>query len=256
MRTRAARAYHRACLALGRLLRASRYATTRVVHDGGAPCVRKRRHVHAPLLIALGEPLMRALGTGVRVLPQRAWEARERLLHDRLHRRAVAVDGDGTLVLPFLAGRTLASLLEDAAVDDATRASAVALAVAALAALHAAGITHGDAMAENVMVDLDAGAAHWFDFETEHDARRPMAWRRADDLRALLATCLLRTAPERLDVTLRRIVDGYANDGVTRLVAASFGAAFGRPLPFHLGQAPLSYESYARIARALGDARR
>ena len=57
------------------------------------------------------------------------------------------------------------------------------------------GFTHGDAMAENVMVDLEAGVAHWFDFETIHDSRRPMAWRRADDVRALLVTCLVRTVP-------------------------------------------------------------
>ena len=52
-----------------------------------------------------------------------------------------------------------------------------------------------DAMAENVLVDLDAGVARWFDFETVHEASRPQIWRRADDVRALLATCLLRTAP-------------------------------------------------------------
>ena len=127
--------------------------------------------------------------------------------------RPIRIDADGTLVLPRLAGETLATLLEDPALDESVQRRAIELAVVALAELHRLGFTHGDAMAENVMVDLDAGVAHWFDFETVHDAGRPMAWRRADDVRALLATCLVRTAPERLAETLRLILDVYADDG-------------------------------------------
>ena len=44
--------------------------------------------------------------------------------------------------------------------------------------------THADAMAENVLIDLEGGVAHWFDFETVHDTGRPLVWRRADDVRA------------------------------------------------------------------------
>jgi hypothetical protein len=247
----AERAYFRLCLTLGRLLRASRYATTRLVHEAGEARVRKRRLAHAPLLVALGDPLVRVLDTGVRVLPQRAWEARERLLHGRLRGAAIRVEGDGTLVLPYLTGRTLAALLEDPALDEPSRARAVQLAVAALAAFHALGFTHGDAMAENVMVDLDAGAAHWFDFETVHDARRPLEWRRADDLRALLFTALVRTAPARRAATLGLVLDAYGDARVVRELAASVTAVPRRALPFHLGQAPSSYREFREIARLL-----
>ena len=106
-------------------------------------------------------------------------------------------------------------------------------------------------MAENVLVDLDAGVAHWFDFETVHDAERLMDWRRADDVRALLATCLLRTAPQEFPATLRRILDVYGDTNVTRLLATSFTSAFQRPLVFHLGQAALSFPAYQEIARLL-----
>ena len=106
-------------------------------------------------------------------------------------------------------------------------------------------------MAENVLVDLEAQVAHWFDFETIHDLRRPMAWRRADDVRALLVTCLVRTGPEKLAGTLQLILDVYPDEGVTRLLATSFTSVLRRPLSFHLAQAGLSFQCFREIARFL-----
>jgi hypothetical protein len=70
-------------------------------------------------------------------------------------------------------------------------------------------------------------------------------------VRALLATCLVRTAPEHVEATLRLILDTYADPTVDRLLATTFASALRRPLPFHLGQAALSYGSYREIARLL-----
>jgi tRNA A-37 threonylcarbamoyl transferase component Bud32 len=166
---------------------------------------------------------------------------------------SIRVDTGGTLVLPYLAGATLATLLEDPALEESARTRAIELAAVALAEFHRQGFTHGDAMAENVMVDLEAGVAHWFDFETVHDAKRPVAWSRADDVRALLVTCLHRTDPEALAETLQLILNAYQNEGVTRLLAASFTSVVRRSLAFHLGQAGLSYRYFREIARLLRD---
>lgn len=253
MRELAERAYFGLCLGLGRLLRSGRYAKVRIVQQDGEPRVRKHRLFHAPLLVWLGGPLVRVLDTGVRVLPQREWEERERRLYRTLHGTTIAVEARGTLVLPCLPGATLAALLEDPALDAAARKRAIERAAAALAGFHRLGLTHGDAMAENVLVDLEAGAAHWFDFETLHDASRPLAWRRADDVRALLATCLLRTAPADLGATLHLVLDAYADEEVTRLVALSFTSVLRRPLTFHLGQAGLSLRAYHEIAQLLSE---
>src|SRR5688572_5645681 len=241
----------RVSLTLGRMLRAATYSRVRFVTHDGQRQVRKHRAFYAPLLVWLGEPLAKMLDTGVRVLPQRDWEERERLIYERLYVTSIHVDGDGVLVMPRLPGATLATLLEDPQLEDADRAKAIELAVVALARFHDAGFTHGDAMAENVMVDLDAAVARWFDFETVHDSVRPLVWRRADDVRALLATCLLRTRPERFAGTLQLILDVYADYDVTRLVAASFIAGLRRPLAFHLGQAGLSYDDFREIAALL-----
>jgi serine/threonine protein kinase len=246
-----ARAYFTLCLVSGRLLRSARYSTARVVQQDGAHRVTKRRRFYASVLIWLGVPLSRFLDTGVRVLPQRQWEERERLVYGRLRGTSVRVDDHGVLVLPYLAGRTLAALLDDPELEPSIRRTAIERAVDALAELHAQGLTHADAMAENVLIDLEAGAACWFDFETVHDSRRPMVWRRADDVRALLATCLVRTAAEQYAETLRRIVDLYADEDVTSVLATSFASVWRRPLTFHLAQAGLTFRGFREIGRLL-----
>jgi tRNA A-37 threonylcarbamoyl transferase component Bud32 len=238
--------YFGLCRAAGRLLRSARYSRSRLVDDR----VRKHRAFYAPLLIGLSVPLVRILDGGVRVLHQREWEERERRLYHDLHDASVGVV-NGTLILPVLPGKSLATWLEDPDLEEPVRMRAIDRAVAALASFHRAGFTHADAMAENVMVDLEGGAAEWFDFETVHDEDRTMTWRRADDLRALLVTCLLRTARERVAETLRRILDVYHDAEVTRHLAEGFDSVWRRPLALHLAQAALTHERYREIGRLL-----
>ena len=251
MRELAERAYFVLCLVLGRMLRSARYSKASLAAQDGERHIRKYRSFYAPLLVWMGVPLVRILDTGVRVLDQRDWEERERRVYRSLRRTSIRIDADGILGLPRLAGRTLATLLEDPELDESGRKRAIERAVVSLAEFHHLGLTHGDAMAENVLVDLDAGAAHWFDFETIHDPSRPMAWRRADDVRALLVTCLVRTAPGKLAETLELILDVYQDEGVTRLLATSFTSVWRRPLTFHLAQAGLSFHCFREIARLL-----
>jgi hypothetical protein len=251
VRKLAERAYYLLCLALGWLLRSVRYSKARVVSQDGQWQVRKRRVFLAPLLIWMSDPLVRLLDTGVRVLPQREWEERERRIYWSLRGTSIRIDVGGVLVLPCLAGKTLATLLEDPELEESVRKRATERAVVALAEFHHLGFTHGDAMAENVLVDLMGEVAHWFDFETIHDSSRAMAWRQADDVRALLVTCLVRTVPERRGETLQLILDVYANEGVTRVLATSFTSVLRRPLAFHLAQAGLSFQCFREIARRL-----
>ena len=246
-----ARAYFAMCEAAGGWLRSAKYATVRIDNRNGQWLVRKRRLFYAPLLMWMGNQLVTLLNTGMRVLPQREWEERERHVYATLYGASIQVHPDGTLILPRLAGETLAAVLEYPERETTIRTKAIELAVVALAALHRAGFTHGDAMAENVLVDLEAGAAYWFDFETVHDPRRPLAWRRADDVRALLATCLVRTVPEKRTETLSLILNRYADGEVTGVLAASFASVWRRSLTFHLAQAPLSLACFQEIGRSL-----
>lgn len=236
---------------LGRMLRAGRYSTVRIIQQDGERQVQKQRSFFAPILISIGGPLVRMLDTGMQVLPQREWEERERLLYQSLYGTPVVIDGDGVLILPTLPGETLATLLEEPELAQPLRKQAIELAVVALVEFHRAGFTHGDAMAENVMVDLEDGIARWFDFETVHNAGRPIAWCRADDLRALLLTSLHRTRRDAFAETLQLILDSYGDEEAIQLLAMSFASAFRRPLSFHLGQAALSFQDFREIDRLL-----
>jgi hypothetical protein len=214
--------------------------------------VRKHRRFYAPVLVRLGVPLAGILDTGVRVLSRLEWQERERELYQRLYGTRIDIDRGGALILPHLPGKTLATLLEESQDDGPARRRAIELAVVALTAFHRLGFTHGDAMAENVQVDVEGGVARWFDFETVHDPDRPLAWRRADDLRALLATCLLRTPPDELAGTVHLFLDRYPDAEVTGALAEGFSTVLRRPLAFHLGQAGLSYRCFGEVARVLG----
>jgi hypothetical protein len=244
----AERACFLVCRALGRLLRSGRYARAREVVDGGRRHVHKYRLFYAPILIWIGGPLMRVLDTGVRVLPQREWEERERGIYRSLYGLPIRIDA-GVLFLPYLPGITLAAMLDDLTLDPSARQDAIRRAVGALVEFHQLGFTHGDAMAENVLVDDDA--ARWFDFETVHESTRIPAWRRADDVRALLATCAVRTPPEQLAETVDVVLEAYADEDVLRHVAASFSTVFQRPLTFHLAQSELSFQCFNEVGRLL-----
>jgi tRNA A-37 threonylcarbamoyl transferase component Bud32 len=161
------------------------------------------------------------------------------------------MDAGGVLVLPCLGGTTLASVLEDRDLAPAVCARALELAARALAAFHRAGFTHGDAMAENVLIDLDAGTARWFDFETVHESSRPPAWRRADDLRALLSTCVVRTDAAMCEDVLAHILDAYDDPMVIRDVREHFMTVWRPALVFHLAQAPLTDDRFREIGRLL-----
>src|SRR5688572_12126305 len=147
-----ARAYFELCRAAGRALRSAKYTTARY-DDHDQPLVQKRRRVYAPLLVWMSGPLVTLLNTGVRVLPQRDWEERERQLYATLYGTSVRIESHGTLILPRLMGETLAAVLDDPAREESIRKRAIELAVIALAQFHRLGFTHGDAMAENVLID-------------------------------------------------------------------------------------------------------
>jgi len=247
------RAWFVVCQAGAWILRSATYSTVDVVERSGRRQVHKRRSVYAPLILWMSRPLVTMLGTGFHVLGQRDWHDRERDIYRRLYGLEVRTARNGTLVLPWFEDRTLAAILEDATADEAVRLKAIELAAAGLADLHRRGLTHADAMAENVFVDLDARVARWFDFETAHDPGRPVEWRRADDLRALLMTCVARTPPEKCREIVRCVLDAYADGAVARTLAAGFESATQRALPFHLAQATLSFHAFEQLRRLLRD---
>lgn len=255
MRGLAERAYFVLCQGVAWLLRSARYSKVRTDGRAGEPVILKERSFYGPVLVWMSGPAVGLLGGGVRVLPQRDWHERERSIYRALHQRTLRLDTGG-LVLPRLQGETLAALLEGPGLKESDRAGVIGLAARALARLHRLGFTHADAMAENVMIDLERGSAHWFDFETVHDPSRPIAWRRADDVRALVSSCVARTAPGERARTVHLLLDTYDDAEVERVLAAQFTSAFRRALAFHLSQARLTFTADRQLAWILDQRRR
>jgi hypothetical protein len=95
LRVIASRAYFALCLAAGRMLRPARYSTVRIINRDDERLVRKHRRFYAPLLIRMSDLLVRILNSGVRVLPQRDWEQRERRIYQRLYGASIQVMSTG-----------------------------------------------------------------------------------------------------------------------------------------------------------------
>ena len=127
----------------------------------------------------------------------RIWQERERQLYRSLRGTSIRIEADGTLVLPCLAGESAGGLCWRSGNWTRPPAGRRSNGQSSLLPISIARVSPAAvAMAENVMVDLDTVRAHWFDFETTHDPSRPnsLRRRRADDVRALLATCLVGTS--------------------------------------------------------------
>lgn len=78
-----------------------------------------------------------------------------------------------------------------------------------------------------------------------------MDWRRADDMRALVATCVLRAPPAEVRCTVELLLSAYRDDAVGPLLSESFCRRWRPALVFHLAQAGLSFEQHQAIGRLL-----
>ena len=248
----AARAYFVLCVALGRLLRSGTYSTTPDRRGGRERQVRKSRVVlRAPPGLAgwaaAQDPRYRragppAAGLGGAGAPASTGASAARRFGSR---------PTGRSSCRASLERRWRRLLEDPELDESVRKTAIERAVVALAEFHRAGFTHGDAMAENVLVDLEPASP------TGSTSRRCMirVARSPGDVPTTCGHCSPRASsghrPEKRAETLQLILDVYADEGVTRVLAASFTSVLRRPLTFHLAQAGLSLRCFREIGRLL-----
>lgn len=230
----------------GGVLRNARYASVDTIAPD-ATHVRKKRALFAPVLIRMGRWLLRVLNSGIEVLEQDEWHAREQFMYRELYNAEAIVESSGAILLPKLRGVTLASLLERHDLPLQEKIRAVGISAVSLEEFHARGFSHGDAMATNGLVVPSANRTYWIDFETAHESRLSLNERHADDLRAFISTVALRFAPANLPAVLETIDQSYENGEVKGLTAAYFSTVWHRALIFHLGQAPLSRETFLEL---------
>lgn len=218
------------------------------VADGREPWVSKRQHRWTPLLVAVTEALFRVR---FRTLTGPAWFAREGQSYARLYGLSVRAVGS-TLRLPRLPGRVAHAVLQDPTALDA-HLDVVRACVHGLYRAHHAGdgdFSHGDATVRNFLYEPATHIARLFDFETEHDHRRPVVWRRADDLRALSGSAAACLGPDRYPDLMRVVALTYPDVAVRAECLALWQHLLTRPDPFHLAQTRLDAPGHRALIAA------
>ncbi len=145
--------------------------------------VEKRRRPGGEALAGLENKVLAALGEPVRIVSGEAWLAREQAAWQGLARIE-----RGCLRVPRAPGESLTVRLARLVDRPTEAARGFEAALASLHALHARGLTHGDATADNVVVSDDGASAVWIDFEQEHLGDAVAA--RDDDLTTLVLSAL------------------------------------------------------------------
>jgi hypothetical protein len=212
----------------------------------------KRRRLSSWLLIPLANAYLRCMGSSSVMLSNRQWHLWEAAVG------AARVTSD-RVATPKYPGKTLrVQLLSE--LDCEQKMDCFTLALSALSELHQTTITwegrtvqlsHGDATADNVCVDLKTAAASWFDFDTRHRLDLAVAERRADDLRALVYSSAVCLSPQHYPCLLQRMTTRAEPETLAAL--HTLLPRWSRPNTFQLAQAPLDYDSFRRFTELLGD---
>lgn len=228
---------------------------TRSVQAGKTVYIKRRRWYAATLIAAATHSRAR-----FRTLPVHEWHVWEPGVYRQYYGEAVAIIADGALVVPARPGRTLAEIIAGGSGTPLALAG-VAAALHALAALHHQTITlpdgqarpfsHGDATVNNVTYEPASNAAFWFDFETAHDQHCPHAWRCADDLRAALFSATAVLGSSQIDALASIVQIAYPEPCVLAQLRTIISQLIAHPDPWHLAQAPLSYEHHQALSNAL-----
>ena len=245
--------------ALGMLLRHAKTSYTLPRGEAGRVGFIKARPWYVAYLIPPGNWYLRWLSTSVSILPTRQWLDWECRLHAELSGVIGQLAGRRHLLLPRIEGEELAAILSSPAKDLLHKDRALRLAAAALVQAHRHSVlwpdgvsrpfSHADATARNVICEVAGGHATWIDFETLHDPRQTVAWRQADDLRALIWSAAETTGADAYGAICAAILDSVSDAAVLSELARV--AASGRPNVYHLAQGLLSPVQHRRLCSVL-----
>jgi hypothetical protein len=249
---------------LGILLSMIRLHRVEFVSIDGVEWVRKRRRCFAYLIIPPGNLFLKIIGSPMIVLPSARWLEWERAIETSTQRNLVSTDpiAKGTCLLcRRVPGISLRQVLADPDYSPEQKSDAIRWSLAALRLLHQSvvdwgrgirqSISHGDATASNVIVDVDNRAACWIDFDTRHQPNVPEADRRTDDLRSLIYSSAVNLPasgfPELADI----LVAAKFDDAIVRRFRQRLTGEWSHLTAAQLAQAPLQWSAATALRAAL-----
>ena len=219
----------------------------------------KQRTRWAQFLIPPGNLYLRVQGALSEVLARQDWIAWEAAIATQLKRDVRILEDHSGLEIPDLSGACLQDLLRAAgSVEDKLRG--IYLSACALQQFHRICVTngrftnwplsHGDATARNVIVDLETNTANWIDFDMRHRPGLAPVTRRADDLRTLMWSSANWLDQSECRDVICAASEGYADAEVVRELQG-LTRRWTCPTVFQLAQSPMSITNFADFRATL-----
>lgn len=221
----------------------------------------KSRTAIAGLLIPPGNLYLCLQRSPSRILCTRDWIAWELEVAQKLNRHVRELGDRSGIEAPWIPGVSLKEFLRGTAPRPEKR-QAIHLAARALRQLHQCQVSrndvqswplsHGDAVSQNVVIDMRTSSAHWVDFDMSHGWQMPASVRHADDLRALIWSIASDLEQSDYRSAAEAARDGYADSSLFREVQ-QLTKRTACPTVFQLAQAPLSPTDFTRLVEVLHD---
>lgn len=214
----------RRLLSLAKYLNRVNLSRVEFVDIQGNSFVRKQPLGHSPFFRVLANELLRYRSAPVIVLKREEWHRRELYIYNQLYRKEAYVDEEKRLLMEKLDGKTLRAVLTGGSRTDEERHLALRLAARALRSFHqyssnepsAEPLSHSDATANNVLVELAAQQAWWIDFDLVHRVEAPTSLRQADDLRSLIFSAVPLFPQAQIYTALQETLQAYSDPIVLR----------------------------------------
>jgi hypothetical protein len=249
---------------LGVMLSMVRLHRVDFLSTGGGDFVRKRRNLLARWLIPPGNLFLTITGSPVVVLPLTRWLAWERAVETSTRRYLVAPDTDAKgsgLLCRRVPGFSLRQLLADGSFSAEQKCDAIRWSLASLRMLHdhvadwgqgiRQSISHGDATANNVIVDVRTRTACWIDFDTRHQPHVAEADRRTDDLRSLIYSAAVHWPPARFPELAALLTAAPWDDATVQHFRQRLAKEWIQLTVAQLAQAPLQWSTATALRAAL-----
>jgi hypothetical protein len=229
--------------------------------------VRKRRRCFTYLIIPPGNLFLKIARSPTVVLPSARWLEWERAIETSTQRNLVATDpiAKGTcLWCRRVPGISLRQLLADRDYSPEEKSDAIRWSLAALRLLHQSvvdwghgvrqSISHGDATANNVIVDVDNRAACWIDFDMRHQPNVSEADCRTDDLRSLIYSSAVRLPASYFPALADILVAANFDDAIIQRFRLRLTDEWSHLTAAQLAQAPLQWSAATALRAALLEA--
>ena len=240
--------------------------------------VLKHRVWWSRALIVIGNWVFYFRRPSIRVLPTREWLDWEQAikLSNRSNKPLVTCQRQDRnlreLITEKICGETLADLLRCNETDETRKLRLIGFATQSLLRLHQRRVasdsttnskqnpaterseillSHADATAQNVMIDLETEIAEWFDFDLQHDLREPAAIRHGDDLRALLFSIIYCCRWNDLQKVVNNVHRNYPTTEVWQALKEQISSRRFRRDIFHQAQIRRSRESHQKNESSL-----